>query len=309
MENIIENNTSRESQDPGHLVFFTMLIVAALGGALLGVIAIIVIGAAVGLQADQLFEIGPAVDLGQRNLLRIANGVSHLFTFTIGPLVFAYFFFQKNIRRSIGLQHSVNGTQGILAVLIMIASFPFVQLSYWINRQLPLPDSLTNMEESAQQMLDAILTMNSPVELALNLIVIGVLPAVGEEILFRGLVQKRLERLFRSGHLAIWLAAFVFSAIHMQFEGFLPRMFLGAILGYLFYYTKNLWIPIIGHLVFNAGQVLGQYFAADQMAELEKNESIDPNYLLGIGSIIVVVVLIYTLKNRSNPSDSHDHAA
>ncbi|MEO0337843.1 MAG: CPBP family intramembrane glutamic endopeptidase [Bacteroidota bacterium] len=298
MENLIENNTSSDRQDPGHLVFFSMLIVAAMGGALIGVMAIMVLGLVGGVQPDQLFQIGSTVDIGQRNLLRIANGVSHLFTFTIGPLVFAYYFFQKKVRQSIDLKNTVSGFYALMAFMIMVASFPFVQLSYWLNRQLPLPESFTTMEESAQQMLDAILTMNSPMELILNLLVIGVLPAVGEEILFRGLVQKRLSKLFQSGHLAIWVAAFVFSAIHMQFEGFLPRMFLGAILGYLFYYTKNLWVPIIGHLVFNAGQVLGQYFFAEKMAELEKSESIDPNYLLGVGSMIVVVGLLFQLRNR-----------
>ena len=86
-------------------------------------------------------------------------------------------------------------------------------------------------ESQAEDTLKAILTMNTPVIFIFNLIIIAILPGIGEELIFRGILQKQIGLLFKSPVAAIWIAAFIFSAIHLQFEGFLPRMALGAVLG------------------------------------------------------------------------------
>src|SRR5690554_5832087 len=85
----------------------------------------------------------------------------------------------------------------------------------------------------------------------LALIVIGLIPAVGEELLFRGLVQNQIGAITKNIHVAIWLAAFLFSTFHFQFYGFVPRMFLGVLFGYLYYWSGNLFIAMLAHFINN----------------------------------------------------------
>jgi hypothetical protein len=96
--------------------------------------------------------------------------------------------------------------------------------------------------------------------LALNLLVIAILPALGEELIFRGVMQKILADVFRKKYLAVWITAFFFSFVHLQFYGFLPRLILGLAFGYLYLWSASLWLPIIAHFVNNAVPTLGAYF-------------------------------------------------
>src|SRR5207344_1198984 len=96
----------------------------------------------------------------------------------------------------------------------------------------------------------------SVLSLAINLFIIAFLPALGEELFFRGMMQKLFSQLTKNNHLAIIITSIIFSAIHLQFYGFLPRMVLGIFLGYLLVWSGSLWLPILAHFVNNASAVL-----------------------------------------------------
>ena len=115
-------------------------------------------------------------------------------------------------------------------------------------------------EDTAAELTAFLTKLSSPAELLLALLVIAVLPAVGEEIVFRGLIQNELYRGSQNIHVAIWVAAVLFSTIHMQFYGFIPRLLLGALFGYLYYWSGNLTLAIIAHFVNNAVSVVALYF-------------------------------------------------
>ena len=119
-------------------------------------------------------------------------------------------------------------------------------------------------EENATRITEALLNMNSPGDLFYNLLIIAVLPALGEEFLFRGILQKLFKEMTQNVHVAIIITAVIFSAIHMQFYGFLPRMMLGILFGYLLHWTGNLWVPVIAHFINNAAAVVFAYFAGKQ---------------------------------------------
>ena len=105
----------------------------------------------------------------------------------------------------------------------------------------------------------------------------------------------------KNPHVAIWLAALIFSAIHMQFQGFLPRMLLGAILGYLYHWTGNLWVPIFAHLVNNGVQIVGQYFFQKGMIEINMEETIvDVNWPMTLIAFVVVGGLSYVMIKLNN---------
>ena len=144
--------------------------------------------------------------------------------------------------------------------------------------------------------------------LLLNLLVIALIPAVGEELTFRGVLQQGLVRRMKSPHLAIILSAAIFSFIHFQFYGFLPRMFLGLLLGYMFYITGSLWTSILMHFVNNGSVVVLYYLNNKDIISIDAEHfgEASSSWMVTI-SLAVTVLLIfwswwqidYTKKGRN----------
>ena len=210
--------------------------------------------------------------LPDRNFVRTVNLISHLLTFTLPALVLVYFLYRSSWLRFLRLDRRPRGLTAGWGVIFLLTAFPLVQFTYWLNRQIPLPEWVSRMERSASGMIEGLLVMDGPAELLFNLFVVAVAPAIGEELVFRGIVQQKLQRLTRRPILAIWITAVLFSAFHLQFMGFIPRMLLGAMLGYLFWWTGNLWICIIAHFFINALQIIGQYAIGKDLIEAPADE-------------------------------------
>ena len=121
-----------------------------------------------------------------------------------------------------------------------------------------LEDMMKTLEQTATDLTERMLKVDTIGGLVLNLIIIALIPAVGEELTFRGVVQQGLTRRMNP-HVAIILSAAIFSFIHFQFYGFLTRMFLGMLLGYMFYITGSLWTSILMHFLNNGSAVLIYY--------------------------------------------------
>lgn len=236
------------------------------------------------------------------NMIRSILGLNQLFTFLLPGLLTAFIIYKQEWFRRLYLGMSPSLKNWGLGVAILICALPLVQFTYWLNQQIPLPQSWLEQEESTAVILKMIMTYSAPYELFINLFLIAVLPAVGEEIIFRGLLQKNIEWVTKNAHIAIWMSAFLFSFIHMQFAGFIPRLILGAVLGYLFYFTQNLWVPIIAHLFNNGIQVLADYFYKEEISSIDV-ENIDsvPGYA-GLISLVLVLGLFYLLKKNNHKS-------
>ncbi|MDO5522639.1 MAG: CPBP family intramembrane metalloprotease [Bacteroidia bacterium] len=151
--------------------------------------------------------------------------------------------------------------------LVYLVSYPMIGIIAQWNEQLVFPDALKGienwmrrMEDAAKEVTDLFLSGNNYADLFLNLLIIAAAAALVEELFFRGALQHFLEKWFGNGHAAVWTAAFIFSAVHLQFYGFFPRLIMGAVLGYLFLYSRNLWIPILYHFVNNASVVVITFF-------------------------------------------------
>lgn len=272
------------------LTLLLLLLVAVLFGSLVGSSLVLALSSAQGIELQQLLQgIDETSPVADRNFVRLANLISHVFTFTVPVLVLAYVFFRGQWPAVLMLDRQPQSRNILLSVFFIVAAFPIAQTTYWINQQIPIPEWAQQMESNATGMLKGLLVMESPWELLFNLLVVAVVPAIGEELLFRGVLQRQLERLSGIPHLAVWITAIIFSAIHLQFEGFIPRMVLGAALGYLFYWTRNLWIPIAAHFVFNGMQVAGQYVAGDKIESLNMEEVQDPKW----GAFVFGVALMF----------------
>lgn len=193
-------------------------------------------------------------------------------TFLIPPILCAWMW-DPNHRPFawLKLNQSAHWSLYVIAVLIMICAIPGINLLADLNSRVTLPDCMASLEQKMREMEEAaallterFLQADNFGQLLLNLGLLALLPALAEELSFRGTLQQVIngERLAVSGersHIAIWITAFVFSAIHMQFYGFIPRMLMGAMFGYVFVWTGSLWLPIVMHFTNNCLAVIAYY--------------------------------------------------
>ncbi len=200
------------------------------------------------------------------NLLRYFQTVQSIGLFVIPPFILAWFF-GGNTLRYLQLNKKISWRSAVLTTVIMLSAIPVINLIAYLNTQISLPDFMSSFEEwmkqaeeSARRLIENMLKAETLSELLFNLLVIAIVPAIGEELLFRGVVQRLFSEWTRSPHAGIWISAIIFSAMHLQFYGFIPRTLLGALFGYMLIWSGRMWIPIIAHFVNNAVAVIVYYF-------------------------------------------------
>lgn len=241
--------------------------------------------------------------------IRLMAFANQVFSFMIPAIFLGFIFFRDQWTAFVGLRTSVNFpsikapslNNAGLAILIMLLSWPLAQFLYLINMDIPLPDFLIAMEDSTNDLIEGIVAVNSLPELLLVLVLVALTPAIGEELMFRGLLQRIITYNGLNKHLAVIVSALVFSAIHMQFQGFLTRFALGLILGYLFVFSGSLWISIIAHFLFNGSQVIIAYFTKDMMDFSAEPSWSDFSYPIFIGSTLLFLAVGYRFI-KSNES-------
>jgi uncharacterized protein len=192
--------------------------------------------------------------------------VSQSISLFIIPSLLAAWLLYENAGEALCLNRNVKFFPALMVILLVLMVNPFINFMGGLNSVLHLPEWLKsvetwmrNAEETAGNLTDAFLKVDSMVGLGFNLFMIAILPALGEELLFRGLIQKIFTDLTRNHHLGIWISAALFSAFHMQFFGFIPRMLLGAMFGYLLVWSGSLWLPILAHFINNGTAVIALY--------------------------------------------------
>lgn len=188
-------------------------------------------------------------------------------------------------------------------LIIYLVALPAASVMAKWNDGVVFPTALSGleakfraMEESARSVTDTFLAGEGIGDLLINIAIVGVAAAVVEEVFFRGGLQQLLMKWFGNGHVAVWVTAFVFSAIHLQFYGFIPRLFMGAILGYLFYYSRNLWVPIFYHLVNNASVVIMNFFWGD--TQFVKNFEDSALYWYSWVGLVVSLFVTFVMFQR-----------
>lgn len=200
------------------------------------------------------------------NVLKILQFVSSLFSFIIPSLIIGFVFNQSG-KSFLNLKKSPPLWYYVLIPLFLFSLMPLMNIIIQWNESLSLPGSMTgieqkmkSMEESSKNLIELMISGTTGFDLFINLLLVGMLPAVGEELLFRGVLQKHFGEWFKNPHISVFLAAFVFSAIHFQFYGFVPRLILGMIFGYLVYFSGSLWPAVFAHFFNNSMAVMAMYF-------------------------------------------------
>ena len=190
--------------------------------------------------------------------------------------------------------------EALAAVVIMLLAIPGINLLSAWNQQMVLPEWMSGIEQwmrmqedAAAQLTEQFLRVDTVGGLLVNIGLMALLPAVGEELTFRGVVQGMFTR---NRHVAIWATAAIFSFVHMQFYGFLPRMLLGAMFGYMLWWTGSLWVPMLMHFVNNCAAVVVAFWAYNYLeegsAEMLDTIGTEDTILLGVFSICIVLIMM-----------------
>lgn len=263
------------------------------------------------LLAIPFFGLDAIMNLTQTDLFSNTNGI-HLLKFfqainQIGVFVLPAFIFGYLANRKplayLQLDRKFTLLMLTFSLVLIIVSIPFINLLVEFNEQIKLPDFLNNIEnwmrhaeDQAKLITDAFLKVDTITGLMINLIIIAFLASLGEELLFRGVILKLFIQLFRNIHLAVILSALLFSALHLQFYGFLPRMLLGIFFGYIFIWSGSLWIPIVLHFVFNGISIVAAYLYETGVIQTDAYAlGANQHPIVIISSVILSTALIYLL--------------
>ena len=247
------------------------------------------------------------------NALRFMQISSQLFTFVFPPIAYA-FLVKKNPVNALGLKKTK--TLWILIGIAMIfAIMPFNSVIAEWNANLTLPESMSKieslmkqMQEAATEIIEKFVSVDTIGGLILNLFMIAGLAALGEELLFRSIIQTSLIKICKNAHIGILIASAIFSFIHFEFYGFFPRLILGMLLGYMFYFSGSIWISMLMHFL-NNGTVVFIYFLNNKgITNIDVDTFGQTSIPVLIVSIIVMIVLFllsikYSDKERTSIDD------
>ena len=236
--------------------------------------------------------------------LKISQTFQSVGLFVVPPII-AAFLFSKSVKEYLQLKSNISPFMVLLLFVLVLSSLPVINWLSELNQGMKLPNSMSEFEasikaaeEHAQNLTKLFLSGNDLlIVFFVNIFIVAVLPAIGEELLFRGVLQKTFIQWTGNIHVAIWITAFLFSAIHFQFYGFLPRVLLGALFGYLLVWTGNMWVPITAHFINNAMGVTVYHFYSEKVDQnaIENIGTKGSNYFWLIGSVLIAASVLYAI--------------
>ena len=198
-------------------------------------------------------------------LIFISSAIQNVCVFIL-PALLTVYYITPQWPAFLGLKSVPRWEEVAFVVTMMIVSMPVLNYIIHLNESIDLPDSpietwFRNTEAAARAVTDVLLGAESPGALVLSIAIAGVLTGFGEELFFRGAQQGIFLNRGINGHVAVWLTAVIFSALHFQFYGFVPRLLLGAFFGYLAWKGRSLWLPVLAHALNNTLAIVSGYIA------------------------------------------------
>ncbi len=242
-------------------------------------------------------------------VLKVIQTGSTIGTFIVPAWVLAYLF-HGDPKEYLQLRKLAPATSLLWVGLGMLTAVPLINLLGDLNSKMHLPSFLApveqwmrDSEDKAAVLTKAFLDMPDPGALLFNLFMIALLPAIGEEWLFRGVVQRLFSEWSGKKQVGIWAAALLFSAMHLQFYGFVPRLLLGALLGYLLLWSGSIWLPMLAHFLNNAAAVIAAYLYQHQLINANPDTlGLGPEQFMVLLASIVLTALFFVLGKRNAQS-------
>lgn len=237
---------------------------------------------------------------------RVVMLFSHAGMFILSALLAAHLFGRRGIKAELMLGSKPIYLTYLIIPVLMAFLFPVINYLYELNLRWNAPPEVIEMEKATMRLQDAFLNVSQLDMLLLNLLVIALVPAIGEEFIFRGLLQRYAIEWLKNPHLGIWFSACIFSFMHFQFMGFLPRFALGAFFGYVVLWTGSLWAGIFLHFLNNGLAILLSWLTLNDSLDERWNDlgANDPKAAaigaVGAGAISWVIFQLNRKKGRSS---------
>lgn len=238
-------------------------------------------------------------------MARISIVIQDIFMLIL-PAIATAMIVTRQSAHMLALTTSPGISRSIIALIVMVISAPAMNVVIEANASVTFPESLKGLEEALRQMeetaasgVDLVLGAHSVPNLVLSILIVGFLAGLSEELFFRGALQRILGSFKINKHAAIWIAACVFSLIHFQFFGFLPRLLLGAYFGYLLLWSGSVWLPVIVHAFNNTLYIILKYYTGS--GDLQPAEPDMKYVFVGISIVATVVGLQVLYRQRVNP--------
>jgi len=259
-----------------------------------------------GLSIEEASDLLSNIDMESIGVLKFLQLFNTLGLFIIPAILFSWLFIQKPIE-SLKLNRALSIENIVWITILFFSLIPITNWLVELNGNMQLPEILKGVEEwmrssedRAADLTKAFLKMDSINDLLYNLFLIAVLPAIGEELIFRGIIQRSINESNKNYHWGVWISAILFSALHMQFYGFIPRLFLGAFFGYLYVWTRTLWAPIFAHFLNNGMAVLLTYIYGHETIEkgIDQLGTTEDTYGYLAFAVVVFSVLLYLFLRR-----------
>ncbi len=247
------------------------------------------------------------------DFLRIMQMIQTVCLFLIPACLCAYLFHKKPLDY-LKVNRSLDFKFLFFSLLLIISIQPLISFTGYYNNLVTFPESLSGlehwmreMEESTKVLTERFLTTDSIAILLLNIFIIAIMAGVTEEFFFRGSMQQIFKKIFKNRHVAVWVTAFIFSFIHFQFYGFIPRLLLGAVLGYIFLWSGNLWMAVIIHAVNNLMSVLiFHFYHGTPTYEQAEVMGTGDTLWLTVVSVIISGGIMYILSRDYTKNNSDD---
>ena len=256
-------------------------------------------------EAKQYIISGP--DFNDITVIKLFQVFQTIGTFLIPSFILAYIF-HSNHWEYLKLNKKPALISVVLAILSIVVAIPVINYMAELNSRIDLPDfmdSLENkiidLENDAGQIMESFFNTSTIRGFIINIIMISILPALGEELLFRGIFQRLFIEWIKNIHIGIFIGAFIFSFIHLQFYGFLPRLILGLYLGYLFVWSGNIWYPIIAHFINNTLAVIAYYiiYVTGIDYNIDDVGATKETMFYGMISILITITLVALFQRIS----------
>lgn len=238
--------------------------------------------------------------------LRISTIIQDVFIFIVPAIVTAVFI-TRTPASFLCIDRFVSVKKIVLTLLTLTLAIPIMNFIIEWNANIHLPDSLSSIEQwmknqeiAAANSVTILLGKSDIPNLIMSILIVGIFAGLSEELFFRGALQRIFQSKPMNIHVAIWCTAIIFSAVHMQFYGFIPRMLLGAFFGYLLWWSKSLWLPIIAHIYNNTLTVIFTWLNNRGAVTIDANSigatTSYQDIIIAIISLIVTIISIYYLR-------------
>lgn len=245
------------------------------------------------------------LSLPERSQMMVMLAIQGLVLFIASPLITARLITNKPFKY-LNLTTLPTSKQIIWVTISMIVMTPALNLVVSLNESMHLPEFMSGIEawmrateDTAMEATQKLLSINTITSLIITILLVGLMTGVGEELTFRGVLQKLISEKWSNPHISIWITAIIFSAIHFQFFGFFPRMLLGAYFGYLLVWSKSIWLPIYAHFFNNTMAVMGAYMLNQNLStdDFEKVGTIENGTIwAALISLILFALCVKKLK-------------